>query len=273
MPYLLSGRRALLDELQAQAAWNVLSVWPLPRREAGAARGVNIIWRREVRSAAWGMRQLDEAAWISPDSDPQQGYFRDVAARNWAWMRERIPVWTEWQGEAHGWLPNTIDHIAPWQQDYLASSVAAAARRGNDDARAVLAWMANFLVGRFQAGDRGMNPRDGIAFTIATAPRGAERPEQLYKSWAEIGAATVETGRSNGDGWKKSEGDYGRLALQSLALLQNVLGHEGARRAYLWLLSAGAPGTAPESYASNPTHSIGPRDMPRVPSRVVRCQT
>lgn len=274
VPYLLTGRRALLDEVQAQAAWNVLSVWPAPRGAPGAAADVNMINGREVRSAAWAMRQLNEAAWISPDDDPQVGYFRDVVQRNWAWARSRIPAWTAMQGEAFGWIPPHgygSGTIAPWQQDYFASSVAAAARHGNADARALLEWMSNFLVGRFEADAKGFTRNDGAAFEL-TVSEPVEQPTRFYATWAEIGAAMRARGKSNGGGWARSEGEYGRLALQSLALLTDVLGHAGARRAYQSLLANNPPQfTAPSDHARVPTNNITPRGLPRVPGRAPRC--
>jgi hypothetical protein len=275
VPYLLSGRRAFLDELQAQAAWNVLSVWSLPRREAGAARGVNMIHGRQVRAMAWAMRQLNEAAWISPDNDPQHAYFGSVVARNWAWARSRLPDWTAMQGEAHGWIPpNSFGEggtMAPWQQDYFATTAAAAARQGNDDARAVLGWMANFLVGRFQSAHLGFPRNDGAAFGISIA-RPGRPPTDPFRTWSEIGAATRQYGLSNGTGWERSGGEYGRVALQTLALLQDVLGYEPARRAYTVLMaSSPPPGTDPAFHARVPTNNITPRDLPRVPGQAPRC--
>lgn len=276
VPYLLTGRRALLDELLAQAAWNVLSLWPHPRDTAGAARGVNMIHRRQVRSAAWTMRQIDEAAWLCPDDDPQQEYFRDVADRNWAWLRSRLPALTERQGEAHGWIVpvgfGDGGSLSPWQQDYFASSVAAAARRGSSDARAVLAWMANFLVGRFQSEDRGFNPRDGVAYLICIARTGGEGDEvQPFRTWAEIGAATRARDWSNETGWRHSGGEYGRLGLMSLAMVHEILGHDGARRAYNWLIAAAPPYTGPQNFASSPTHNVVPPGVQRLPSRALAC--
>lgn len=275
VPYLLTGRRAFLDELQAQAAWNVLVTWPGTREVEGAARGVNVIHERQVRSGAWAMRQLGEAAWISPDGDQQQDYFRDVTRRNWAWLRSRTGPWTEWQGESHGWVPQvSFSHgIAPWQQDYLASTAAAGARHGEEDARAVLAWMSNFLVGRFLSERRGLPRNDGAALImIMTDPPPPGRTPRPFGNWARIAEATRAAGEANGTGWEKSQGEYGRLALQTLALLQDVLGHQGARQAYLSLMTVNPPpGIAPTNHAATPTNNIVPRGMPRVPERLVRC--
>ncbi|MBP0445146.1 hypothetical protein J8J14_10175 [Roseomonas sp. SSH11] len=277
VPYLLTGRRAFLDNLQAQAAWNVTSNWPAnryDRRWSGRIVGLNLMHNRQVRSAAWGIRTVDEAAWISPDDDPMAPYLREITTANWAWMREQIPALTELQGEVHGWWPPSgygrRGDASPWQQDYLVAAAAAAARRGNDDARAMLAWMANFVVGRFTAGDRGFAPHDGVAYTLALVPL-SERNPRPYRSWAEIGEQTRARGLSNGDGWATSGGEYGRLALQSLAQLSDALDHAQARRAFMWLDTAGAPFTDTQSHARIPTLNIVPRDFARVSARAPRC--
>lgn len=277
VPYLLTGRRAFLDNLQAQAAWNVTSNWPANRYDrawSGPINGLNIVKNRQVRSAAWGLRTVQAAAWISGDADPMAPYLREVAAANWAWIREQIPTLTGMQGEAHGWWPPTAfgprGDASPWQQDYLAAAAAMAARMGNEDARAVLAWMSNFLVGRFNAEEKGFGRHDGAAYIIAFVPQESPRGPP-YRSWAEIGAQTRARGLSNGDGWKTSQGEYARLALQSLAQIRDVLGDEAAGRTYAWLSAAGAPFTDAQSHARNPTFNIVPRGFTRVPGRAPRC--
>ncbi|MDP3414438.1 hypothetical protein [Falsiroseomonas sp.] len=280
VPYLITGRRAFADEVMAQGAWNVLGIWPAVRNPPGMRNnqeGFLVVHKRQVRGAAWSIRQLDEAAWTAPDGDANQAYLRHVADRNWSWLREQIPAWTELQGELHGWLlPYELGgggvELLPWQQDYFASAAAAAARQGNADARVFLGWMANFLVGRFNAADRGFARNDGAAFVLIASLPGSEggiaRP---FRSWAEVGQATRARNRSNGDGWARSQGEYARLAMQSLAQLADILDHEGARRTYDWLAGAGAPFTDPMSFARQPTLNIAPRGAPRLPSRVRRC--
>ena len=268
VPYLLTGRRAFLDGLQAQACWNVLGQWPgtrgspTPRQPA---EGVNLSRGNQVRGAAWALRQLDNAAWASPDDDPQAPWLRATAAANWGWLKAQLPRWTASQGEAHGWIPGEYGIpglLPPWQQDYFASTAAATARRGNADATAVLAWMGNFLAGRFLSEARGFSPRDGVAYLLAmNADASARAP---LRSWAEVGAATRARSLSNGDGWSKTEGDYAQLALASLAALWDVTGTENARQAYAWLSRADAPFTRPEAYRRDPALNIVPLGMPGV---------
>lgn len=276
LPYLMTGRPALLDGLLAQASFNIVGVWPEERNPPGIsghpAADAILAHRRQVRAAAWGLRQLDEAAWTCPEAEADRAWVEAAARGNWAWLRAQIPAWTSAQGEAHGWLPGEsrdASLLAPWSQDYLAAVAAASARRGSDDARAVLAWMANFLVGRFRAADRGMARNDGVAFQIAIAPgRAGAAP---FRSWAEIGAAMRERGLSNGAGWERSQGDYAMLGMQSLAQLVDVLGMDSAREALIALVQAKPPHALPLNFARNPAFNIVPRGTQRYPSSSTGC--
>ncbi|WP_376087619.1 hypothetical protein ACE7GA_14590 [Roseomonas sp. CCTCC AB2023176] len=147
--------------------------------------------------------------------------------------------------------------LAPWQQDYVALSVIAAARHGQADARAFLAWMTNFLVGRFEVEARGFLRRDGVAYQIA-AGRGGQAIDP-NRTWREIGAAMRAAGTSNDDGWTKSRGDYGALALASLSGIADALNHDGARRAHAWLRDADPPFTSRVARQRDPTLNIVPR--------------
>ncbi|MDB5412170.1 MAG: hypothetical protein JWR10_505 [Rubritepida sp.] len=267
VPYLLTGRRAFLDEMQAQASWSVLGQWTGTRGtpdRPGLAEGVNIIRGTQVRGAAWSLRQLDGAAWASPDDDAMVPWLRATAGANWAWLRAQLPAWTATQGEAHGWIPGeygTPGLLPPWQQDYFASTAAAAARRGNADAGAVLAWMGNFLVGRFLADRRGFPRNDGAAYLLAIRADGnAGAP---FRSWAEIGQATRARGLSNGDGWSKTGGDYAQLALASLAMLSDATGGGEARVAWQWLRASGAPFISQDAFRRDPIFNIVPRGEAR----------
>ena len=258
VPFILTGRRAFLDHLQSQAAWNVMCTAPDARGGADA----NMVRWNQTRGTAWAIRQFHEAGWIGPDNDPQRAYFQRCEANNWAYLRAQIPTWRQAQGEAFGWVPSDIDppfECKPWMQDYFVSTAAAAARKGNADARVVLQFMSNFSVGRFLSGERGFNPRDGAAYVIATT----DARRTPLRSWAEIGTMTKSKGWSNENGWSKSGGNYAQLALFSLACIADVLDSAEARRAFAWLSSAGAPFTAAEDYPHGPVHRV----LPRAPGR------
>jgi hypothetical protein len=276
IPYLLTGRRAFLDELEAQGMFNLIGLWPAVRTPPGwngkPGADMIVVHRVQLRAGAWALRQLDETAWIMPDDDPDATLVREAATSNWTWMRSQLPAWTAMQGESHGWVPGDYEdgeRLPPWQQDYLASAVAQAARRGNADARAVLAWMTNFLVGRFQAEAKGFAFTDGAAYNIAITPRGQRT--QVLRSWSAIGAGTRERGISNGTSWPA--GNFVLLALQSLAQVADVLDSAEARQTYAKLVAAQPPAARPEIIAQLPSLNIVPRGTARFPSRLRACTT
>jgi hypothetical protein len=276
VPYLMTGRRALLDHVLSQGARSIVALWPgyrnPPNVAQGRGRDVILVHVGQVRGQAWGLRQLDQAAWVAPDGDPDQAYFRESAAANWAWLRGQLAGWTERQGEPHGWVPGENGGawgIPPWQQDYLASTVAAAARRGNADARAVLGWMANFLVGRFKAEARGLPMADGAAYTLTIATD--ESRETLYRSWAEIGAAMRARNIATLDGWAKADGNYIRVAQHSLALLAEILDDAEAKRVLVAIINAQPPRARPADFAQAPASNVLPRGLQRLPGRIKAC--
>lgn len=89
--------------------------------------------------------------------------------------------------------------------------------------------MSNFLVGRFQSGNQGFNPRDGVAFIIANAGREQSVP---YRSWAEIGRETRARDWSNDNGWRHTDDYYAQTARMALAGIIDVLDTTDAKQAY-----------------------------------------
>ena len=102
----------------------------------------------------------------------------------YAQTRDVLAEFPAQQGEAHGWLPGGYGGgaLPPWQQDYFASTAAAAARAGNADALTFLKWEMNFLVGRFTHDSSGFNMHDGAAYLIAISD---QNTGAIYKTWAE----------------------------------------------------------------------------------------
>ncbi len=272
VPYLMTGERWMLDNLQAQASWSIMVHSP-------AVRGGDadlVVPNNQVRGAAWSLRQVDVAAWASPDGSVEQAWFQEASDANWKWLVEQIPAWTALQGEAHGYVMGVYGGgaLPSWQQDFFASTVIAAAERGNADAMTFLEWQSNFLIGRFQQGDQGFNPRDGASYRIAIADAVTGKP---FQTWAEIGANTQERGWSNGDGWAYSQGYYGQLALATLAGIAKLTGSAEAAETYWKLLADSPPFTSDATFFRDPTFWIAPPtlgaptppEVPIVPGPVV----
>ena len=253
VPYVLTGERWILDNLQAQASWNIVNQLPSVRGNADD----NLIHTNQVRGAAWALREVDNAAWAAPDGSPEKAYLQAASNDNYAWLVSKIPEWTAQQGEAHGWVPGTYGAdgaLPPWQQDYFASTVIAAASRGNADALTFLEWQSNFLVGRFTHASEGFDLHDGAAYLLAISD---ETPGAApYTTWEQIGAQMDARGWSNNDGWANSQGDYAQLALATLSGIYRLTGSAEAKAAYEALMADGAPFASSADLARDPTYAI-----------------
>ena len=237
--YLLTGSRYYLDQLNAQATYAEFATWQQYRQNG---QGLVANGADQVRAQAWSLRQIDEAAWANPDGSAEKANFTALSNNNWHWLVSQIPAWTQQQGEAHGYIPgdyrqgsSAVTGMAPWQQDYFASTAIQAAQHGNADALTFLKWEANFLVGRFLNAANGFNPHDGVVYNLIVGDGAGVN----FKTWAQIGQATVANGQSNGNGWPNA--DYAALAAQTLAGIITVTGSADAVKAYNWLLSSDAP--------------------------------
>jgi hypothetical protein len=238
--YLMTGQRRYLDLLNAQAAYSITGTWP-DKQARNRAEG-NVIRGNQLRAAAWSLRQIDEAAWANPPGSAEARYFAGVADANWRWLVAQLPAWTRQEGATAGYILGAaygeVGMIPPWQQDYFVSTAVAAAEQGNADALTYLRWSENFIAGRFLAAAAGFRPHNGISYLLGNICGGA-----ICQSWAALQGATEKAGQDNGSGWAHSDGDYGALALASLAGLITVTHAPRAQEAYRYLLGAGAPQT------------------------------
>ena len=272
VPYLFTGSRFHLDELNAQAAFSIVTTWPAMRDGAPDSTGPdNVIFGNQLRGAAWSLREIDEAAWANPDGSVEKKYFSKVMNDNWHWLASQIPTLTALEGEAHGYIIAIFGSgtaTAPWQQDYFSSAAAQAAKLGNQDARVFLEWSTNFLAGSILK-----LRHDGVNYVIDIMPGSVSSNGQIFwdrnkngwayaqplKTWAEIAENIKRYGPSNGTGWARSDGDYGQLAMMALAGIMSVVPSEPARQAYEWLQKSGAPYTDANSIHHTPEFDIIPR--------------
>src|SRR5438067_312654 len=102
--YLMTGERYYLDQLNAQATFAVFSDWNVLRQNG---LGLVANGSDEVRAQAWSLRVIDEAAWANPAGSAEHTYFAKLADNNWSWLVSQIPVWTQQEGQAYGYVPGT----------------------------------------------------------------------------------------------------------------------------------------------------------------------
>ncbi|KDM67770.1 S-layer family protein [Acidiphilium sp. JA12-A1] len=275
--YMLTGNVVALEQLNAEASFAVTQFWPYPRNNGQA---IVASFGNQIRGSAWSLRTIQEAAYANPTGSADKAYFTAVTNANYSYLVSLIPQLTTAEGQAYGYLPGSYGSsgatLPPWQEDYLASTVVQGAEMGNPNALTFLKWESNFLVGRFFAQGQGFAPQDGIAYnlSVGAGPGGLSAGGPYYQTWAQIEQATQAAGQSNitASGtmnWGQSAGDYGALAMQSLAGIITVsvknpavMGNYQyeAMQAFGWLLDSGAPFTTPSQIAaSNPQFLIDPR--------------
>ena len=253
--WLLTGDRYHLDMLNAQASWVIANTWNDPRQDA---QGIVANPVEEVRAQAWSLRTVQEAAYANPDGSYEKAYFTQIANNNWAYLRATTATLSATQGEVHGYFEGAYrddEATPPWQQDFFASTTALAALQGNEDARAVLKWQANFLSGRFLSPD--LNPYNGFDYSLNVYGSNGK----ALTSWAEVAAATRAAGNyATGP----SAGYWAELAAMSNANIITVFaGGEDptdhrvaadAMRAYGWILGSGMP-----DLRTDPQYQVVPR--------------
>ncbi len=238
---LLTGLHYRLDQLNAQATWTVLAVWPPPRQNG---LGIVAAAGEQLRGAAWGLRELVEAAYVNPDMAPLKVYFERLVANNFTYLLAEAKA--AHQGEVYGWLRGGYPYgaMAPWQQDFMAFTAMLAAEQDVRGAKELLAWQAHFLAGRFLAGDKGLSPYDGIAYNMDLWK---DSPDKPFLTWREVGDFVVANHWSGGGaGWPQGTGAYYLAAKGALAGIVTVTGMPEAKQALEWL--SAHPGSHGESW-------------------------
>ena len=239
--YLMTGDQYYLDQLNAQASYDVLSMRPntnttgVLNGRQGAA-GIVADGNTQVRAAAWNLREIVEAAAANPDGSPEKAYFTQVENNNFNYLLTFVSTLNE--GQATGWMPGAYPagFIAPWQQDYLATTVALAAEQGNAAAKQLLGWETNFLAGRFVNAANGFSPYLGGQYNLAVdSPTGGQIGSAL-QTWSAIATQTLATGSDGATATTQIKDlDYAQGARAALAGDITVTEDVRAIQAFGWI--------------------------------------
>src|SRR5262249_13604330 len=133
VPYLVTGSHYYLDELQAQASWQLASLWPDGR---GNSAGLFDGHAFQVRNQAWGLRDVTDAAFITPDSNPLKSYFVEKVNANLTDYTQKYVVnhFDQGSSQVEGWIYSDYGGgpglTSPWQQDMMATTFASLQQRG-----------------------------------------------------------------------------------------------------------------------------------------------
>jgi hypothetical protein len=239
-----------------QAGYNLLSINPEYR-----GQGAGNVLGSQIRAVAWDLRTLANAAYILPHDDPLQAYFQSKLELNLREMVRRYVKGDELSaaGELRGYVPgpNRVEgSIPPWQEDYLVIVLGWIDSMGFSDARPTIAWMTNFVAGRFTNADRGYNPIYGTPYYLYVAD---PHSQQLLNSWSRAFQVTFDPVRApvttlDNPDWG---GGYAALARAALASIINATGSPQAEAAYAFV-KINTP-HMDASYASEPSFAIAPR--------------
>ena len=163
--YLMTGNRYYLDQLNAEADYDVISTAPGPRQ---LGKGIVADGTAQVRAQAWSLREIVEAASANPVGSTEKAYFTNIMNANFTFLLSEATSAN--QGQASGWIPgcaNGSGGIPPWQQDYFATTVVLAAEQGVTAAKQLLLWETNYLAGRFLAAAQGFDPHLGLGYNVS----------------------------------------------------------------------------------------------------------
>lgn len=227
IPYLFTGDRYFLDELNAQATMMIFLMWPYTRKESKGIIFSSVYDDAyEVRASAWTFRNVSEAAWANPDGTATKAYWRKILDANYDELTNLIiPKWNNRAKEVAGYFfgayPATL--IAPWQQDYMISALAAAALRGDSRVLPIIHWSQNWQVGRFinQAKGHGWAAASAYQYIVST-PAGV-----FHDTWAKLAGSNGSSNTLVADG-----SNFVTLPLMTLAGIYNVNGNADALRVY-----------------------------------------
>lgn len=148
LPYLVTGDFYYLEELQFWAMWN--SFYSNPGyRDAGSG----LVKSDQVRGQAWSLRNLGQAAYITPDSDVLKAQLRYIVDANLAWYHSQYsnnPLANTLGVLSHGYavVYDGSTGLAPWMDDFFTSAVGHLAELGFSAAAPLLEWKVRFPIMR-----------------------------------------------------------------------------------------------------------------------------
>jgi hypothetical protein len=200
--YLTSGSHYQLELLQAQADFALTasnsgygdSTWTLPATTAQSVVGaINV-----TRAIAWSLREVAEAAYITPDNDPLKPYFVSQLNTN---MNSLVTQYIKngadsAYGQLSGFIQGlNIHSVAPWQQGYIVTVLGDIAAmnipQASANAVAMLNYMNNFVSGLYTNGTNGYSPLDGAGYWLNTDDPTTGAP---YTTWAQFYQGNVAAG-------------------------------------------------------------------------------
>lgn len=254
VPYLVTGDAFFQDELSFWAAWNMTAMSPGYR-----SFGQGLLWEDQIRSHAWTLRALGDAARILPDAHIQKSYFRQRLSNNLEWFYQNWvvnPDRTQVPPTNTPISPYNLSISVPWQNDFLAISLSLLAENNEPRALELIQWMSGFGVGRFLAESQGFCLSKAAAYNINLK----DSSNKFVSGWSQLAQLNFPgfdcTSNVEYDGYPTWAGGYAANARAMLAVT-TTLGISNSRQAYdLWKSKTNGMDL---DFLKDPTWAIIPR--------------
>lgn len=255
VPYLLTGERYYLEELQFWSQWNA---WTTAPEYHGFGKGL-IGWD-QIRGQGWSLRTLAQAAYITPDADPLKPVLLREMKANAAWYDSTYT--NNPQANIFHVALRANDNaqaVAPWMDDYLTWATQYAVQLGFDEFRPFARWKGAFPVQRM------INPDYCYVMAAKYYMQVMDGPHHFLDSWAKLYTANLpKEYRANGQ-----KHECGSSEMASMFKLHNageMMGDATSPGGYpaqmqpalAAAVDAGVPGAA-EAWAKYKARPIQPR--------------
>src|SRR4051794_12143941 len=183
VPYLITGTHYQLDLLQASADYAITALAPnyAYDKAANPLNPGDAIFMGigtpnvEERAIAWGLREIAETAYATPDDDQLKSYFTSYLNDALDGMvkyyitDKRMSQYGDLQGFILGSenVAAGAPIVSPWEEDYIVTALAEIAGmdlpKASDDSVKLLDYMVDFIAGLYTNGDNGYAPENGAA--------------------------------------------------------------------------------------------------------------
>jgi hypothetical protein len=206
IPYLASGSHYQLKLLQSQADFAITTVsgYGSALDSTGTVPTGFAGLNNQPRAIAWELREVAEAAYITPDGDPLKAYFTSElnTAMNGLVQQYIVDNVNAPYGQLSGFVTAGYGASdAPWEDDYIVTSLAEVAGMNIPQASAqavqMLQYMNTWVSGLFTNGPNGYNPLGGTPYQIHLSDPITGAP---YTTWSQLYSGNVIPGWTSGQG-------------------------------------------------------------------------
>lgn len=183
--YLVTGDWYYAQELTFWTDWTIFTQNPEYR---GYRAG--LVNQQQVRSQAWDLRTLGDAAYLLPDDSPFKTYFNDVATNNIRWYNKhysdspdanRMGFLSGQHAVLYPYSGAEDSALSPWQQSFFTWAAGNLVDQGFRGAKAMRDYFSRFQIGTLTA--HGFCPEMATAYTLRVRD---SRKAPYYKTFAQI---------------------------------------------------------------------------------------